>query len=57
MRDFNLDNPPVTNRGVVNTNNSDFCPEVREKLKMCVDWCQATIFDDNINVYDLFKKC
>lgn len=55
---------PNTNRGVVNTKNSEFSPEFREKcekslnneIKMCVDWCQCTIFSYEKSIYDLYKE-
>ena len=55
---------PTTNRGVVNTKNSEFSPEFREKrekslnneIKMCVDWCQCTIFSYEKSIYDLYKE-
>ena len=54
---------PITNRGVVNTENGDFCLKVSQSrctldnsdIKMCIDWVQATIFNYEKTVYDLFK--
>ena len=55
---------PFSNRGVVNTLNSEFLPFlpdktsniVDEKIKMCIDWCQFTIFGYELEqVFDIFN--
>ena len=40
--------PPITNRGVVTTLDSN--------IKMCIDWCQATIFGYDKSIFDLFDE-
>lgn len=64
--------PPFTNRGVERTENStqtsvnaeknanftenqDF-NQKREDTYLLVDWIQATIMNDNLNIYSLFKE-
>lgn len=56
--------PPSTNRGVENTINSEFPLEnkeifdfkkISEKQRICVDWCQFTVFDKfGYSAYDYF---
>ena len=64
--------PPFTNRGVLRTENStqtsintekndDFREnqdfnQKREDTYLLVDWIQATIMNDNLNIYLLFHK-
>ena len=64
MIEKSFDTPTTTNRGVVNTKNGHFSPEisqsrsilVKDKIKMCVDWCQCTIFSYEKTIYDLFYE-
>ena len=55
---------PITNRGVVNTkigkNLPDLClfeqNTIENKIRMCVDWCQFTIFGyEIVQIFDIFK--
>lgn len=64
MMNENSYSTPITNRGVVNTENGNFCPKVSQSrctlvnnnIKMCIDWVQATIFNYDKTIYDLFKE-
>jgi len=55
---------PYSNRGVENTEKGEKSPKVSQKsqkslddkIKMCVDWCQVTIFNYDKDIHVLFKE-